>query len=150
MKQDKLKITKDSFEDFEDMDVLSRYGQRPISGILQEMGTHLTEILRSEVRLASAEIRQDVTQVAKASLFLVVSGVFGLYAFGLILLAVVYALQETWPPWASASIVGVGTGILAAMFLLIGRKKMKLASLRPDKTIQSLEENVTWLKKRKK
>jgi hypothetical protein len=43
----------------------------------------------------------------------------------------------------------VGVGMLAGLFLLIGRNKMNLASLRPDKTIQSLEENVTWLKKRK-
>jgi hypothetical protein len=146
--RDKSKITKDSFAELEDMEVSSRSSRRPISGIFQEIATHLTEIFRSEVRLARTEIRQDVTDVARASVFLIVSAVCGLYAFGLFLLAIVYALQETWPPWASALSVGCGVGIVAATFLLIGRKKMKLASLRPDKTIQSLEENVTWLKKR--
>jgi len=148
--RDKSKITKDSFGELEDMEVSSRSGRRPISSILQEIGTHLTEIVRSEVRLARAEIRQDATHLAKASLFLVVSAVFGLFAFGLFLLAAVYALQQTWPPWASALSVGCGVGILATIFLLIGRKRMKLASLRPDKTIQSLEDNVTWLKKQTK
>ena len=145
--KDKSKITNDSFETIEDMEVSSKSARRPISGILQEIGTHLTEILRSEIRLASAEIRKDVTEVARASLFLVVSGIFALYAVGFLLLALVYALQETWPPWVSALGVGSSVAVLAAMFLLIGRKKMKLASLRPDKTIQSLEDNVTWLKK---
>jgi hypothetical protein len=73
-----------------------------------------------------------------------------LYAFGFLLLAIVYALQETWPPWASALSVSFGVAIVAAMLLLMGRKRMKLASLRPDKTIQSLEDNVTWLKKQTK
>jgi len=144
--RDKSKITKDSFEELEDGEVSSNSARRPIAGILQEIGTHLTEILRSEVRLARAEIRGDVTQVAKARLFLVVSAVFALYAFGFFLLAIVYALQETWAPWASALSVGAGVGIVAVIFLLIGRKRMNVASLRPDKTIQSLEENVTWLK----
>jgi len=144
--RDKSKIAKDSFEELDGMEAFSR-SRRPISDILQDVGTHLTEILRSEVRLARAEIRQDATQVAKAGVFLVVSAVFALYALGFFLLALVYALRETWPPWASALSVGAGVGILAATFLLIGRKKMRLASLRPDKTIQSLEENVTWLKK---
>jgi uncharacterized membrane protein YqjE len=148
--RDKLKITNDSFEKFDDMDVSSRAARRPIAGILQEIGAHLTEILRSEVRLASAEIRGDVGQVARASVFMVVSGVFALYAVGFFLLAAVYALQETWPPWASALGVGIGVAIVAAIFLVIGRKKMKVASLRPDKTIQSLEDNVTWFKKQTK
>src|SRR5436853_1645936 len=122
--RDKAKITKDSFEKLEDTEGSS--SRRPISGILQEIGTHLTEILRSEVRLARAEIGQDVAQAAKAGLFLLVSVVFALYAFGFFLLTVVYALQETWPPWASALTVGFGVGTVAAIFLLIGRKKMKL------------------------
>jgi len=42
--------------------------------------------------------------------------------------------------------VGVGVGLVAVVLLLIGRKRMSVASLRPDKTIQTLEDNVTWLK----
>jgi len=148
--KDNFKFSKGSFEELDDMDATSRSGRRPISSIFQEIGTHLTEILRSEVRLAGEEIRQDVTQVAKASTFLVISAVLALYALGFILLAAVYALGDTVPSWASALIVGGGIGILAAIFLLIGRKRMKLTSLKPDKTIRSLQENVTWLKQRTK
>jgi len=143
--RDQSKITKDSFNDLDETEVSA--GRRPISAILQEIAVHLTEIVRSEVRLASTEVRHDLTQFAKASVFVVVSAMLGLYSFGLILLAAVYALGETLPFWASALIVAGGVGILGTVFLLIGRKKMKLASLRPDKTIQSLQENATWLKK---
>ena len=149
--KDKLKIPKDSFEDLEDLEVPPNSGRRrPLSALFQEIGTNLTEILRSEFRLARAEVSQDVRQFAKASLFLIVSAIFALYAFGFILLSVMYALEETVPAWASALIVGGGVGILAAITLFIGRNRMKLASLTPDKTIQSLQENVTWLKKQTK
>src|SRR4051812_22603807 len=122
--KDNFKFNKGSFEELEDMEVTSTSGRRPISSILQEIGTHLTEILRSEMRLAGEEIRQDLTKVAKASIFLVISAVLALYALGFILLATVYALGNTLPSWASALIIGAGVGILAAIFLLIGRKRM--------------------------
>ena len=107
----------------------------------------MTEIIRSEIRLARAEIRQDVTQVTRAGIFLGVGAVLALYGFGFILLAGVYALSNVLSPWISALIVGGGMALLAGAFFFIGRKKMQLASLKPDETIQSLKENVTWVKK---
>jgi uncharacterized membrane protein YqjE len=122
-------------------------GGRSISRILEEIVNHVTEIIRSEVRLARTEVRQGVTQVAKASIFFVIGAVFGLFALGFILLGVVYALGSIMPAWLSAVIVGAAVGIVAAIFLQAGRMRMKRASLRPDETIRSLQENVTWIKK---
>lgn len=146
--KDKSKITREQFDEFRDGAPIP--GPRPISGIFQDIVSHLTEIVRSEIRLARAEIRKDVAQVSRASLFLVVSAVFSICGLGFVLLAAVYALATTMPAWAAALIVGIGAGLIAAMFLWIGRNRMRQASLVPDKTIQSLQENVTWLKKQTK
>ena len=142
---DRARITQDSFEE---PSAGSR--PRPLSSILQEIGTRLTEILRSEVRLARLEVQHDIRQVAKASIILAVGVVLALYGFGFMLMSVVYAIAQTLPVWAAALTVGGGLGILAAIVTLVGRKKMQLASLRPDKTIQSVQVNVTWLKKQTK
>jgi uncharacterized membrane protein YqjE len=120
---------------------------RPFSRILQEIVTHLTEIIRSEIRLARAEVRADIAQVARASVFVGIGAVFGLYALGFALLGVVYALGTRITPWVSALIVAVGVGVIAAIFLHVGRTKMKQIDLKPDNTIRSLQENVTWMKK---
>jgi uncharacterized membrane protein YqjE len=136
-----------SLHELEAMKPLSASPQRPISSIFQEIGTHLSEILRSEFQLARVELRQDFAEVAKASLWLVVGGVFAMYAFGLMLLSAVYGLGEVLPLWASALIIGTSMAFVAAVLLLIGRRKLKVTSLRPDKTLQTLQENVTWLKK---
>jgi len=141
------RMNDDSFDERESMRMASKFSSRPISGILQEIVSHISEIIRSEVRLARAEISQDAAQVANASVFLIVGAVLGLYAFGFLLLAAVYALGNTLPAWASALIVGGGIGIAGGIFFVIGRGRMKVASLKPDKTIQSLQENVTWVKK---
>jgi uncharacterized membrane protein YqjE len=147
--KDKFKSSNDRLA-FEDNRAPLASDVRPLSGILQEVLAQLTEIIRSEVRLARVEIREDMKQVARAGLFVVVSAVLALYAFGFILLAGVHALARTAPLWASALVVGIGLGLIAIVFLLVGRKKMKMTSLRPDETIETLQENVTWLKKHAK
>ena len=138
-------IPKDSFNGCE---ATGSGSQRPISSIFQEIGAHLTEIFRSEIQLARAEIRQDARQVAKASIVIGIGAILAAYGLGFLLLAAVYALGKQLPLWLSALVVGSGLALPGAIFLLVGRKRMKVASLTPDKTIQSLQENVTWLKKR--
>jgi uncharacterized membrane protein YqjE len=146
--KERSNINKDQFDDLAETNDSSQSGGRAISLILKDIVNHVTEIIRSEVRLAQTEVRQDVTQVAKASILCAIGAVFGLFALGFILLGLVYVLESTMPPWLSAVTVGTGVGIVAAIFLLAGRTKMKLASLKPDETIRTLQENVTWIKKR--
>jgi Protein of unknown function (DUF1469). len=128
-------------------DQSSKAGGGSFSQILQEIVNHLTEIIRSEVRLLRAEVRQDLTQVAKASVFFVIGAVLAFYGLGFVLLGLVYALGSRMPLWLSAVIVGVGAAGIAGFFSGIGRRKIKQASLKPDKTIGSLQENVTSMKK---
>lgn len=123
---------------------------RPFSRILHDVIDHLTEIIRSEVRLARVEVREDVAQVARAGILIVVGGALALYALGFVLLGAVYALEARVEPWASAVLVGAGVGVVGAIFLMVGRARIKRASLKPDRTIHSLQENVTWLKRQAK
>src|SRR6185295_18714133 len=51
---------------------------RPISLIFREIVSHISEIIRAEVRLARTEVLEDVTFVVKASVFLLIGIVFGL------------------------------------------------------------------------
>ena len=125
----------------------TRSGDRSIRQILQDIVNHVSDIIRSEVRLAKTEVRQDVAHFGKAGTWIGAAGVSALYAVGFILLSVVYALQEVMPSWLAALLVGVAVGIVAAILYLKGRKTLAQASLRPDKTIQTLEDNVTWFKK---
>ena len=120
---------------------------RSIKQIVQDIVNHVTDIFRSEVQLARTEVRQDLMHYGKASSLVGIAGVLLFYAVGLILLSAVYALQSMMPPWLAAVLVGVAVGIVAAVLYTTGRKKLKQASLRPDKTIKTLEDNVTWFKK---
>jgi uncharacterized membrane protein YqjE len=128
----------------------SRSDGRSIKQILQDIVNNVSDIIRSEVRLAKTEVRQDVTHYAKTSALIGVAGVLALYAVGFILLSAVYALQGVLASWLAALVVGAAAGIPAAILYLTGRKKLAQASLRPHQTIQTLEDNVTWFKKQTK
>ena len=120
---------------------------RSIKQILQDIVNHVTDIFRSEVQLARTEVRGDLMHYGKASRLVGIAAVLLFYALGFLLLGAVYALQSVMPPWLAAVLVGLAVGIVAAVLFTTGRKKLRQASLRPDKTIKTLEDNVTWFKR---
>ena len=128
----------------------TRSDGRSIRQIFQDIANHVSDIIRSEVRLATTEVRQDVAQYGRAGAFIGIAAVLAFYAVGLIFLSAVYALQDVVASWLAALLVAVAVGIAAAILYVTGRKKMAQASLRPDQTIQTLEDNVTWFKRQTK
>ena len=70
--------------------------------------------------------------------------VFGIYGIGFLLLAAVYGLALVMPVWLAALLVGTSLTIVALTLMSLGGKKLKHINPTPDKTIQSLEENVQW------
>ena len=140
-------MNNNDFDNFRENRPFSKSSNRTFSEILQEMAGHLAEIVRSEIRLARVEMRQDFAQFARASVFLGAGAIFALYALGFVLLGVVYALATSIAPWLAAVIVGGVVGLVATILLTVGRTKLRQADLRPDKTIRSVQENITWIKK---
>ena len=48
----------------------------------------------------------------------------------------------------AALVVGMSVGIVAAILFVTGRKKVKLLILTPQETIQTLKEDVAWIRNR--
>jgi len=98
-------MNNNDFDNFREARLNSKSGSaRTFSAILQDIAGHLAEIVRSEIRLARVEMRQDFAQVARASAFLAAGAIFALYALGFVLLGVVYALATSIAPWLAAVI----------------------------------------------
>jgi len=120
---------------------------RSIKQILHDIVNHVSDIIRSEVRLAKTEVRQDLSHYKNAGIFLGVAALLGFYAVGLLLLGAVYALATVVAAWLAAIIVGVSAGIIAGVLFMTGRNRMMQTRSRPHKTVQTLEDNVTWFKR---
>lgn len=120
--------------------------ERSFGDIVKSIIGNVQEIIRAEVRLAKAEIREEGSKAAGAGRNLVIGGVAGLFASLFLLNALMFGLAAWMPLWASAGLIGIVLG--AAAFVLIGkgRTEWKQFSPKPEKTVESVKENVEWIK----
>lgn len=124
--------------------------ERSAGEIVKDILASAQDIIRSEVRLAKAEIREESRKAISAGTLLTAGAVVALYAVGFLLSAVVNALALVLPMWASAAIVGVVLTVGAGVMVSLGLGRWKLVRTTPDKTIGDVKENVEWLKRQTK
>ena len=120
--------------------------QRSFPEVLQDIVGNLQEIVRSEFRLAKTELKEEAAKAAKPAATFGVGLVFGFYGIGFLLLASVYGLSTVMAGWLAALLVGTILAIVAIALMSSSGKKLKRVNPTPDKTIQSIEENVQWAK----
>ena len=118
---------------------------RSIAQILHEIVNRAGEIMRSELRLAAMELKQDAAERAKAAALIGVAAALMTLCVGFILLGAVYALALTLPAWLSAILVGAAAGLVGGILLYVGQARMKQRP-RLKMTTQTAEDNLRWLK----
>jgi uncharacterized membrane protein YqjE len=120
-------------------------GIRSIPEILQDVLTNIQDIVRDEVRLAKAELAEELNRARSGGLLIGVGAVAAIFSALFLLLACVYVLGLVMPNWAAALIVAAAVGVAAAVTLGLGLKRFKTIQAAP-KTAASLKENVRWAK----
>jgi uncharacterized membrane protein YqjE len=123
---------------------------RSFADVLHDIVGNIQEIVRSEVRLARAEISEEGRKAKPAGLAIAAGAVFGVCAIVFGLLAAVYGLTTVMPNWAAALAVSVASSLVAALAIRAGLIQLRRIDPTPDKTIRSLKENVEWSKQQLK
>lgn len=123
-----------------------RNEDRSVSDVLGDILGNLQDIVRSEARLAKAEFKTEAGHAAKAAKPLIAGAVLSLYAGGLLLVALVLGLSLVLPPWVAALSVGVLMALVAATLIGVGRAGLRTVKSKPEKTIETMKEDVQWLK----
>jgi hypothetical protein len=120
--------------------------ERSLADVLHDILSNVRDIIRSEFRLAQAEMGDQFTKARGAMVMLASGAVSGMAAGALLLTACVLALSMVMQAWLAAVIVGVVCGIAAAALIVAGRKMMQKVNPRPQRTIDSVRENVAWVR----
>jgi uncharacterized membrane protein YqjE len=123
---------------------------RSLSDVLQDVIRNVQEIVRSEVRLAKAEIREEAAKTKSATLLLGAGAVTAIFATLFLLLMIVHALALVMPSWAAALIVGAALAVVAGVTLPAGIRRFKLIHPTPERTVETIKENVEWAKQHTK
>jgi uncharacterized membrane protein YraQ (UPF0718 family) len=117
-----------------------------IPQLMREIAEDIQEVLRSEIRLAKVELGEQVNRVKKASKGALPGAVLLFYMVGFFLLACMFALELVLAAWLAALIVAIVAGIVAAMMLGPAIREAKMVNPTPERTIQTMKENVQWAK----
>src|SRR5215207_6673233 len=96
-----------------------------VTGITGELGT----LVRSEIELAKAEVKQSVQKGVAGSALFIAAAVLLVMVWLLISFALVYVLIEVsdLPAWASFLIVAGGYLLIAAILVAVGYTQVKRA-----------------------
>ena len=120
-------------------------GGRAFSDVVQDILGNLRNLVRSEVRLAKAEIREDISQTAWASLWLALGVITGLGAGMLLLWSAVFALAIHLPLWAAALVTCGITSCTALALVVFGRRRLQQVRPMPERTVETMKENLEWI-----
>ena len=121
-------------------------GDRSIGDVLRDIAGNVEHILRAEIRLAKAELREDVIHLKRGLALVFAGALVGALGVGFALLAVVYALAANMEPWAAAGIVGASALLVAGLSVAAGLKSMRDVGV--PRTTTTIQENIQWAKTR--
>lgn len=121
-------------------------GQRTIGQLVSDVSTDLSQIMRGEIELAKAEIKQDVQHAGKGAGMLGGAAVFGLYGLGLLWLALAMVIAIWLPVWAGLLIMAGVLFLIAGILAMIGKGQVTQVKGKPEKAIAQAQETVATLK----
>ena len=121
--------------------------EKSLGDLFTDLASNTGKLVRQEVALAQTELTNKATTAGKNVGFLAVGGLVGYAALLGILAAAILLLGNYMPVWASALLVSVVVGIVAAFLIMSAIKGLKNMDPVPRETIETLQEDATWLKK---
>jgi hypothetical protein len=119
-----------------------------VGHLLGQVAGDLSKLLRQEVALAKAELKEEATKAGKAGGMLAGAGFAGYMVTVLLTLALVFALGAVIPLGWSALIVAVLWGLVGGVLYAVGRKRMKDVDPVPRQTVETLREDAQWVRGR--
>ena len=116
--------------------------------LLKQFSEDATTLLRKEVELATAELAEKGKQAGKGAGMFGGAGLFGVGAFGALTAFLILVLAEAMDAWLAALIVTALWGAIAAVLALQGKQKVEEAAPpQPEQTVETLKEDVEWVKR---
>jgi cobalamin biosynthesis protein CobD/CbiB len=114
-----------------------------VSGMTADFGT----LVRKELELAKAEVREEARTTGKAAGMFGVAGLAGWFALLFVSLALAWGLAEIMPEGFAFLLVGLLYAAVAAFVAMQAKQRMREVRP-PEQTIETVKEDVAWAKAR--
>ena len=121
--------------------------ERPVGELLKQLANETTTLVRQELELAKAEMREKAGKAGPGFGMWGAAGGMALLALGSLTAFLILALDGAMPNWLAALIVGLVYAAIAGFLYLRGKQKVHEAgSPVPEQTVETLKEDVQWAK----
>jgi hypothetical protein len=101
-------------------------GERSVLDVLNDIFGNLQEIVRSEIRLAKAEVADDLQSAKSSAVGLGVSLLAGVLAIVFALIAAMYALTGWLTNWGAALAVAATLAFVCVVSLTINTRRSRV------------------------
>ena len=125
--------------------------ERSTGDLVKQLSQQVTELVREEVALAKAEMTEKGRKAGPGAGMLGGAGAAALAALGALTAFLIVVLDLAMPAWGAALIVTALWSVVAGLLYLQGRERVReVGKPIPQKTVDSVKEDVQWLKGRTK
>ena len=122
---------------------------RSVGQLLSDVTRELQALVRKEFELAKAETKEELQRATAAGKGFGIAGITGYLALVMLSFAAAWALTAVMPTGWAFFTVGVVFAAVAAVMALRGRRQLQKFHPVPEETVETLKEDVQWLKSRK-
>ena len=121
--------------------------ERPVGELLKELASETTTLVRQELELAKAEVREKGRKAGPGFGMWGAAGAVALGSFGALTAFFMLALDGALPNWAAALVVAAVYAAVAGLLYMRGKERVDEAgSPVPEQTVETLKEDVQWAK----
>jgi uncharacterized membrane protein YqjE len=114
--------------------------------LLGNLATDSAALVRDELILARKELSEKISSLRNSIILIATGALVGLIALMTLCAAAVIGLAPYAGAWQSALIVGIALIIVAGVVSYTGVHHLKTTNLKPEQTLETLEEDKKWLK----
>lgn len=119
----------------------------PVGALVHRLSEQIPELVRSEIRLAQAEMTQKGKQAGIGIGMFSAAGLLAFFGLAVLISAAVAALALVLPVWASALIVAAVLLAAAGGVALVGKNKVTAATPpKPERALDNVRQDVEAVK----
>jgi hypothetical protein len=119
-----------------------------VGELLGEVTRDLSTLMRQELDLAKAELRQEASKTSRAAGMLGAAGLAGYMVLLFLSIALWWALSNVMDQGWAALIVAAIWAVIGAVLYSTGRKQMRAVHPKPERTAETLKQVPDALKGR--
>ena len=114
--------------------------------LLGQLANNSAALVRDEIALAKQEMSEKVSSFRSGLVTTAIGGVVALLGVMALIAAAIIGLAHYMDAGLAALIVGGALALIGGIIALTGIGRLKRTSLKPEQTIETLEEDKAWLK----